>query len=348
MPPPRSGRPAARTKRFCFTLNNYTDAEVTALTAALSDPGGENVAYAVYGKEVAPETGTPHLQGYVRFSSMKTMASCKTYLGSPRYHFEVSRGTEEQNRQYCIKSNDFVEFGTFEGSQGSHGKRTDIDDVISSIDAGERDIKKLRRLFPAVLCKYEEFVLRILRDSAPKAQHAPTFQFSPWQQQLSDDLEAPPDPRKIFFIVDHQGHVGKSWFIRRYKDLHNEDDGLCAFSLKPCKKSDLALLLPVEPSPRVLFVDVPRGGSEHMDYLYSFLEDVKDGTVVSPKYNSCVKDLPPMHVVVFMNQDPDLTKLSQDRFIVRHVTSDWVDAPAAAPLPAFVPGFNPGPDRVRN
>ena len=44
---------------FVFTLNNYTAEE---LAHVMSPPAGYNV---VFGKEIAPTTGTPHLQGCV-------------------------------------------------------------------------------------------------------------------------------------------------------------------------------------------------------------------------------------------------------------------------------------------
>jgi len=43
---------------------------------------------------------------------------------------------------------------------------------------------------------------------------------------------------------------------------------------------------------------------------YDFLEKVKDGMVFSFKYESGMKYLGPVHVVVFMNEEPDMTKLS--------------------------------------
>lgn len=53
-------------KQYVFTYNNYTPEGEAALKAWL----GKNTKYAVYGHEVAPTTGTPHLQGY--FSLKKT------------------------------------------------------------------------------------------------------------------------------------------------------------------------------------------------------------------------------------------------------------------------------------
>lgn len=72
----------------------------------------------------------------------------------------------------------------------------------------------------------------------------------------------------------------------------------------------------LNPSIRVLFVDAPR--SKQGEYLqYDFLEECKNGYVFSPKYESAIKRLDPIHLVVMMNERPDETKLSRDRYDIR-------------------------------
>ena len=44
---------------------------------------------------------------------------------------------------------------------------------------------------------------------------------------------------------------------------------------------------------------------------------MKNGYVFCSKYESRVKQLSPCHVVVFMNEDPDMNKLSKDRYVIR-------------------------------
>jgi len=76
------------------------------------------------------------------------------------------------------------------------------------------------------------------------------------------------------------------------------------------KLADLAYAL--IPELRVLFVNVTR---QQVNFLnYSFLESSKDGVVQSPKYESRVRYFYNFHVVVMMNQMPDMTKLSADRY----------------------------------
>ena len=65
--------------------------------------------YLIYGREVGDE-GTPHLQGYVQLKKITRLTGMKKL--HPTAHWEVAKGTEEQNRTYCSKEGDFQEFGT--------------------------------------------------------------------------------------------------------------------------------------------------------------------------------------------------------------------------------------------
>ena len=90
-------------------MNNYSDEDVARITNRLSDAA--RVKYAVYGFEVAPTTGTCHLQGYISFKLQKNLAAVKRFLGSNSVHIEVAIGNAEENRVYCIKDGDFHEYG---------------------------------------------------------------------------------------------------------------------------------------------------------------------------------------------------------------------------------------------
>lgn len=51
----------ARVKRLCSTLNNYSEEHYEFMKNYAS----KWAVYAIIGKETAPTTGTPHLQGYM-------------------------------------------------------------------------------------------------------------------------------------------------------------------------------------------------------------------------------------------------------------------------------------------
>lgn len=61
------------------------------------------------GSETAPTTGTPHLQGYVRFAQPKTLAQMRKLI--PRAHLEARKGTETQAATYCQKEAILIDKG---------------------------------------------------------------------------------------------------------------------------------------------------------------------------------------------------------------------------------------------
>lgn len=117
-----------RSKRWCFTLNNFTDDEELEVRSLASQ---DSIQYLIYGQEVGAN-GTPHLQGYLETTTKKSLSSMKKLIGS-RFHLEAAKGTAAQNKEYCTK-----EGGTIfeEGSPMSQGKRSDLDVIKKEIDEG--------------------------------------------------------------------------------------------------------------------------------------------------------------------------------------------------------------------
>ena len=101
-----------KSRNWCFTLNNYTVEELEGVSKW-------PVRYYKYGIEVGA-SGTPHLQGYcvmenaVRLSTMKKMA--------PRAHWEIMKGSIEQNDKYVEKDGKYFERGEKPMSQKRKGE----------------------------------------------------------------------------------------------------------------------------------------------------------------------------------------------------------------------------------
>jgi len=93
----------SRARAFCATWNNYPDNHQDRFDAL-------NARYVCYGYEWAPGTGTPHLQCYIYFDNARSHRSMCSSL--PGVHITIARGSFEQNKAYCSKDGDFIEFGT--------------------------------------------------------------------------------------------------------------------------------------------------------------------------------------------------------------------------------------------
>lgn len=106
-------------RAYCWTLNNYTEEEVNNLKQ-----GGTvgTVKKMIFGKEVAPTTNTPHLQGYTRFVNPVSWGSFKK--ANPRMSFQVAKGTDLDNYRYCSKINiEHVVGMETEAYEATHGTK---------------------------------------------------------------------------------------------------------------------------------------------------------------------------------------------------------------------------------
>lgn len=87
-------------RRFCFTLNNYTNEEAAQLCV---EP---TFTFLFYGHEVG-SSGTPHLQGYIVFRDPHYYVEGHPakFLKqiNPRISWRPANGTEAENIRYCGK-----------------------------------------------------------------------------------------------------------------------------------------------------------------------------------------------------------------------------------------------------
>lgn len=63
----------------------------------------------IYGRETGEETWTQHLQGFVVFKCQKTFSAVKRLM--PRCHIEETKGSPQQNIDYCSKQGNIFEKG---------------------------------------------------------------------------------------------------------------------------------------------------------------------------------------------------------------------------------------------
>lgn len=293
-------------KHWCFTINNFDDADERRLTE-LYERGG--VRYIVFGSELG-ESGTPHLQGFVTFADRKRFTQVRNAIGE-RAHIERALGTPWQAAEYCKKDGEFVELGT---APPGRGARTDMDRFKLWVtdrfqETGRRPSERdVANSFPQLFVRYRrnllDLVIHICGD--------PVMQLGDmrgWQTDLRERLEQDAEDRVIHFYVDEQGGTGKSWFTRWFLTQHPEKTQMLGIG----KRDDLAHAIDISKS--IFLFNVPRGGMEHLQY--TVLEQLKDRMIFSPKYCSTTKLMETnVHVVVFCNEEPDYGKMSADRYRV--------------------------------
>lgn len=91
--------PAKRVRGFCFTWNNYPDNAEELLAALVTR---YDTKFAIAGHEIAPTTGTRHLQGYIYYKLPTTVGAARGRL--PGADVRRALGSALQNEQYCRKT----------------------------------------------------------------------------------------------------------------------------------------------------------------------------------------------------------------------------------------------------
>lgn len=99
----------SKTRGFSFTYNNPPE-----------NPEFPPHRHLIYGKEIAPTTGTPHLQGAIYFDSQRTLSAVIKSL--PGCHVEAARNYPALV-EYCKKEGNYIEDGEAPMDRKQQGKR---------------------------------------------------------------------------------------------------------------------------------------------------------------------------------------------------------------------------------
>lgn len=116
-----------RPRRVVVTLNNYTTEEYKALRAY------PHIRAGIIGKEVAPSTGTPHLQCAFLFTKAVLFSTLKKDIGFTRASIFQMRGSPTQAFEYCRKEGTYEEWGDLPNP----GKRNDLAVACEALRNGQ-------------------------------------------------------------------------------------------------------------------------------------------------------------------------------------------------------------------
>jgi len=133
-----------RGRNWCFTLNNYTDANVIRIN-------GLPYRYVIVGKEVGA-SGTPHLQGFIVFTSQRTFEQVRKLFLPMKPHIERAHGDIESNIRYCSKDGNTMEYGQKPKSAIDKGavEKGRWDDAYALAKAGDFGAIDTRILIPHI------------------------------------------------------------------------------------------------------------------------------------------------------------------------------------------------------
>lgn len=318
-------------RAWCWTLNNYTSEEVEAI-------GQSTLRYIIFGYETGKE-GTPHLQGYLESDKPLSMAAIKKMPGLYRAHLAIREGTREEARDYCLKGDQTkdewnalktegpnwgLNAKTFERgdwSAGGQGRRNDkkcssapnYQEWYDSLYENP-NLHDFASNYPEAAFRYPSGVRMVIdsikqRHLKEKAEEIyKDFKPTKWQAFLLENLEKKPNPRKVIWYVDETGNRGKTYIANYLLSKGN------ATYFTGGRTADIAHQYDGE---RIVLFDFCRSLDDKVNY--QAIESLKNGLIQSPKYDSKLKQFEIPHVVCFSNFHPDISKLSKDRWDIRHL-----------------------------
>lgn len=89
-----------RARSWFITILNYVDTEISKI-----EDECEKAEQYIWGYELCPSTGTPHVHLYITYENTRTWSSMKKKF--PRANLKVAKGNDKQNYIYISKQNNF-------------------------------------------------------------------------------------------------------------------------------------------------------------------------------------------------------------------------------------------------
>lgn len=140
-----------RVRNWVFTWNNYPEDWEKQLQAV------PHIKYYLGGEEVAPNTGTKHIQGWANFSEKMSLKMLKVLES---VHWEAMKGEVGDSEAYCSKSGGVLHrWGKMPAGKGS---RTDVAEIKELVKSGGnmRDVIEVATSYQSIrmaemLLKYQ-------------------------------------------------------------------------------------------------------------------------------------------------------------------------------------------------
>lgn len=286
-------QPNERGRFWVGTWNNYPENYMDYFNRL------NNVTYLLIGKEVAPRTGTPHLQWFLKFSIFQRSSYIQRNIIQENGQwswFRLARGNENQCIAYCKKSGCYEETGDVIVGRSAGGRATAEENKRKWETARElARAGRVDEISAQIYIVHYNNLKRIAADSAPQP----------------DDLD---DGIHATWIWGSTG-TGKSRYVRQ-KHPRTELFTKMANSKWWCGYND---------HPYVLIDDLDK---KH-EYMIFFLKIWLDKYVFQAEHKGGNKTIRPKHIYITSNCHPrDIWTENHDLLpILRRVKLIWFARP---------------------
>lgn len=303
-----------RTNVICFTLNNYTDEECRGLQTSVNSYS-QHIAFAIVGKEIAP-SGTPHLQGYIKFKSTfllarnGTLPKWRSLIPSlARAHMEPAYGSDLDSEKYCEKDgNLLLKVGDPTDEKGTNGPFLQILRATT--------LEEIMEIDPQFAAKNYFQATAIVRANSLNSTKptSPVF-LKAWQLVVLKRLIRQ-TRRQITFVVDEKGNSGKS-LLAHFIAGHLSPKEV--FYCRGGKSADIVHAFSKNAHTcKYAIFDYARNKQPDF-FAWDLIEEIKDGGITSLKYDgNCFWVSNPIKILILTNHSLDAHRhrLTEDRWDV--------------------------------
>lgn len=129
-----------------------------------------------------------------------------------------------------------------------------------------------------------------------------------WQLDIMEEIKREPDDRTIHWYWEPNGKVGKTSLFKYLIHKHN------ALVMQGNAKDVYYYLSQNKTKANIIIMNIPRYQLEWVNY--GMIENLKDGVIISGKYESCQFIINNPHIFIFANKPPESDMMSKDRWNV--------------------------------
>lgn len=195
-----------RSRGWCFTVQNPTDDDMALVSSLFEDD--HNATYLIIGDEIAPRSGTPHLQCYIYYTNKVSFSQITERL--PGVHVEDQKAKKNVEAYcYCMDDGKFIEFG----NRPRQGHRTDLEVIKHDLNR-RRPMTEISQEYFSQWCQYRRSFDEFIRLNKLNIHETKIILYH---------VDSTHEAYRIFYSPKYRG---KSAIIKPYEFVHDVWDVL--------------------------------------------------------------------------------------------------------------------------
>lgn len=345
-----TGKANNRSRDWCLTSfkpsDKHKEHDATPLYELLSDKDKKKIGYMVYVKQAASETGQLHWQGFIQVAAQKGYSRgdmVKLFDGiDDSIHLErrlksveacvryIKDDLKKTNCSQIYEHGTVKDMGTEAGKakKGKAGSREDLKAIMKEVRQHKMSRAQFFEKYPDLAGRH--FEAQLFNGEELKRKHimdeVAEWKGDPWSdscnKRIKDYLFTKPG-RKLVWVWSNTGGVGKSTRAKFFENYLIDLGKKGQLITNGATARDIATL--ITPDMEYFIFDLARSTSEN-EIPYSIIEGLSNGLITSGKYvPKNIKMDGPVHIIIFSNTVPDVSKLSADRFKGTEICLDPIE-----------------------